>query len=146
MTFWPSIQPRSRNPCANGSNDVASARLSSDRMPIRGTFMGCCASAEGDHTRNADASATISQVRRIMWMAPRGARSHVARGGAAVACGHVSGQGCGLLLLLDRDKPNARRANSGPTEHEEARKPTTAPPSAERRQGAAELSRCQARQ
>src|SRR5262249_46926158 len=42
--FWPSIYPRSRSPCRNGSiSSLLDEGEPVDRRPIRGTFFGCSA-------------------------------------------------------------------------------------------------------
>src|SRR5207247_10127058 len=56
--FFPSTYPRSRRPRRNSSMRAAIAEVEVPRNPIRGTFVGCCASADMQSAKSRAQSAT----------------------------------------------------------------------------------------
>src|SRR2546421_7703736 len=65
--LWPSTYPRSRSPWRKASKlRVRSGSDMGSSTPMRGTFVGCCASVASDATRMARASMSPMALRRMV--------------------------------------------------------------------------------
>ena len=101
--FFPSTYPSSRSPCRKASMRSGKTEGEVVRNPIRGTFVGCCASAIAPHTAEREERLRKAPAHFRFWI-PRRQLPSQAWGLSLSKAGQVSGS-----RLSEQEKPNRIR-------------------------------------